>query len=85
MGIFLNINRPSLFVKNKENNSNMAIQILISILIAFVVGYFSIILAFQLKFVEIVLIATSVVVVCAAITLTLFLALGKKIFARLEV
>ncbi|MBO7218531.1 MAG: hypothetical protein J6V40_00980, partial [Clostridia bacterium] len=85
MGIFINILRPNLFIKNKENSSNMLIQALISIALSFVVGHIGIVLAFSIKFSIMFLIVCVIIFTFTVINILLLAILGKKIFSRVEV
>ena len=85
MGIFINILRPNLFIKNKENSSNMLIQALISITLSFIVGYISIVLAFSLKFGIMFLIISAIILVFSIINILLLVLFGKKVFSKVEV
>lgn len=85
MGMLINIHRPNLFLKNRENHSNMILQTILSVLISFAVGYMSIVLAFKMSFVALVLIDIAVVIVFAIAALSLLFTSGKKAFAMMEV
>ena len=74
-----------IFIKNKENSSNMLIQALISIALSFVVGYIGIVLAFSIKFSIMFLIVCVIIFTFTVINILLLAILGKKIFSRVEV
>ena len=85
MGLIINIKRPNLFLKNKENTSNTYLQASVSIVISFLIGFISILLSFDLTFYQIVLVVGLIVGCFTAVNAIFFFMFGKKLFSKVEV
>ena len=85
MGLILNLYRPNIFYRNKENNSNMLIHMLISFIFSMLIGILSIILSFSIEMLAISLMGLIIVVLFTAVNVVLLLTQYKKLYSRMEV
>ena len=84
-GINLNLFRPNLFKSNRENNSNIAIHILVSFIIFILVGVLGILGVFMFPPFIITLIIGSIVLTFTIINVLVLILLSKKLYLAMEV
>lgn len=83
-GLILNLYRPNIFYLNIENNSNMLIHMLVSLIVSLLAGIASIILSFSFTLLNISLICLAIVFVFTLTNFILLLTQHKKLYAKME-